>query len=238
MKTTVLVYTALLATFAQAEPLTHVDDIIKRGPRAGEMRSITNTTAFPTEASVLQREAVIALRMEGQKTDVAVELVSLRHQVIDKRGPFTRYEFQIRAKSGLGFVWSCWTPDFLQPHRFQVLTTESGQSYACYIREGVHLFRLSESRPSDAMRRAFWEDPEAEFKHPDALPLLGTKQVGEALGRVNTLYLNAVTLYADVVSLSDREGELRVTVRGKEPQPQATFALRHGQWELVSTTGK
>jgi len=241
---TSLLATALLATAAQGDPAVVVEDIITRGSRAGEKRTITNTVAFPAEASVLQKEAVIVLGAQGWRTNVAVELISYRHKFLrikltsTNQVPFTCYEFQVRAKGGDGFVWSSWAPDFPQPHRFQVLTTESGKSYACYIRQGVHLFHLSESREPDAMRRAFWESPTAAREHPDALPLLPISLLHKQLGWTNTVELGPQTWDVTVDKLSDSEGELRVTVHGTAPQPQCIFALRNHKWELVSTSGK
>ena len=242
MKTvTLLLATVLFVTAARAEPPAVVEDIITRGPYAGERRIITNTVAFPKEASVVQSETVVALAVNGQRTDVPVELTAYRHRFLRSQGtndwPLTCYEFQVRARGGDGFVWSSWAPDFRQPHRFQVLTTESGKSYACYIRQGVHLFHLSESREPDAMRRGFWENPRFEGQRPDALPLVQIGQIQECLGWTNTVALGPQTWDVTVDKLSDSGGELRVTVHGTAPQPQCIFALRKDKWELVSTRG-
>jgi len=234
---------AFFVTAASDGQTTLSEDVITRGPQTGQKRTITKTLVSPKEASVLQKVAVVTLNVQGQKTNVPIELIANRHECIATRGTntmrFACYEFQVRAKEGGGFVWSCWIPDFPRPHRFQVLTTESGRSYACYVRQGVHLFHLSETREPDAMRRQFWEAPEdLEIDHPDALPRLTMESVGEALGRTNTEGMGPQTWNVTVDNLSDSAGELRVTLHGAAPQPQCTFALRKAKWELVSCSGK
>lgn len=262
MKTTRVLLATLCITIAQAASPLLLEDIVTSGPRAGEKRIITNTVAFPPEATVLDKASTITLGPPTARTALSVELISRRHTFITESpsgamlpGARNCYEFEIRSVEPGRFVWSCWVGDWRQPHRFQVLRTESGKSYACYIREGVHLFHLSESRPAAAMRRGLWENSGFDFEHPDALPLLRQKQIRGALGPECMLHLDATTGYTEVLALSDQEGELRLTVRGREPQPidysdarvpegmrerwlrsSATFALRDGCWQLVSAT--
>jgi hypothetical protein len=200
------------------------------------------TVASPGEASIPQKESVITLTIAGQKANLPVELFAFRHQYgrlpESNRWSFAQYEFQVRAKGGQPFVWSCWTPpDVSRPHRFQVLTTESGRSYACYVREGVHLFYLSQSRELVSLRR---EPAPEDFEsdHPDALPRLTMGTLRDALGTLNVEGLGPQMWNVTVDGLSDSTGELRVTVHGALPQPQCTFALRKNEWELVSCSGK
>jgi hypothetical protein len=91
------------------------------------------------------------------------------------------------------------------------------------------------------------------------LPILLIDQIQQAFAPESRrqFHLNATTYFVEVLELTDRDGELRVTVRGHEPREidysddrvpegarekwqkaRATFALRGNHWELVSTTGK
>jgi len=122
----------------------------------------------------------------------------------------------------------------------------------------VHLFYLTESRHPAERRRAFWESS-SPGSHPDALPILLIDQIQQAFAPESQwqFHLNPTTYFVEVLELTDRDGELRVTVRGHEPRKstklmigclkgpgrsgqkaRATFALRGDHWELVSTTGK
>ena len=243
MKTIILVLGAILflaVTHGVQEVV--VEDVIAHGPKAGQKVRIVKTEAWPKEVGPSAKESIMTLSGQAQMTNAPVELLAYRHQAVRVLGtnswPFVCYEFQVRAKGSQGFVWSCWTPDFPRPHRFRVMTTQSGKSYAGYIRGGVHLYLLSQSRESDSMRRQFLGVPIGELNHPDALPVLPIDQIQEYLGWTNTLGLGPQTWNVTVDSVSDSNGELRVTVQGAAPQPQCTFALRKEKWELVSTSGK
>jgi hypothetical protein len=244
MNTTILVVGAVLfvTITTQVGQSAIVEEVISQGPMTGQIRTINKTIPSPKEVSIPQPESVVTLNVQGRKTNMPVQLIAYRQECTATRSAntasFICYEFQLRAKEG-GFVWSSWSPDFPRPHRFQVLTTESGTSYASYIRDGVHLFRLSESRQSDAMRRQFWEAPEDfEIKNPDALPRLAMESLGKALGRTNTEGMGPQTWNISVDNLSDKSGELCVIVHGAAPQPKCTFALRNNKWEFVSTSSK
>jgi hypothetical protein len=240
---TLLLGATLCVTAAHGGQPVIVEDVLTNGPQTGQKRTITKTLVSPKEASIPQQDTFVALNVQGQKINVPVHLTAFRHECTATRGTnstsFICYEFQVLAKGDGGLVWSCWTPDFSRPHNFQVLTVESGTSYASYIREGVHLFHLSESREPVAMRRQFWDAPEDfEINHPDALPLLKMELLGEVLGETNMEGMGPQTWNLTVDNLSDKTGELRVTVHGAMAQPQCIFALRKGKWEILSTSTK
>ena len=229
----------LFVATTQGDQSVLVEDVFTNGPMAGQTRTITKTLVSPKD-SLLQQKAVLTLNVQGQKANIPVQLISHLHECTATRGSnttsFTCYEFQLRADES-GFIWSTWTPDFPRPHRFQVLTTESGTNYASYISDGVHLFRLTESRPSDAMRRQFWEAPNYyENTNPDALPSLPMDLLRQALGKTNIEGLGPQTWNISVDNLSTQANELIVTVHGAAPLLRCTFALRKDKWELVSTS--
>lgn len=213
-----------------------------RPPLATNAFRILNTKTSPKEVTVETKTSTVGLKVEGQATNVSVELAASRFEYAKTGGEqltsLAAYELQIKSKDNASFVWSCWTPAFPIPHRFKVLTTESGTSYACYIRSGVHLFRLSESRMSDAMSHRFWQSFGADQDHPDALPGLQLAILKQTLGNTNLYGIGPQKFDLVVDRLSDDKGELQITVHGAVPQPRCVFALRNGKWELLSTTGK
>jgi hypothetical protein len=259
MKTNaLLIAMVLLGAAALAGPAAGLEGSKTNQALSGGERIIVNTVVVPHEYSLVQTQAVISVPGPKGRTDVAVELIAYRHALPRGHGPPACYEFQIRSKETNVFIWSCWLPDFPRPHRFQVWTTESGKSYACFVQDGVHLYELRKDRQPEERRRAFWVHS-APGAHPDALPILPIDQIQQAFAPESRreFHLNPTTYFVEVLELTDRDGELRVTVRGHEPRPKdypggrvpegayekwlkarATFALRGDHWELVSTTGK
>jgi hypothetical protein len=240
MKNSSIIFVAALMAASNVSGESTIEDIIRTGPRAGQTVRVVKTERSPKEATVVRPESTVAIVLRDGQNSVPVELLVLRHEGVRISGtnlqPFTCYEFQVRAQEPV-FVWSCWTPSFPRPHRFQVLNTESGKTYACYVRAGVHLFRLAEGREPDSIRREFWESPEKDLRHRDALPLLPISEVQDALSRTNTLGLGPQTWNITVDGISESAGELRVVVHGMAAKPRCTFALRGDKWELVSRSG-
>jgi hypothetical protein len=259
-----LIAMVMVGVAAGGAPPGIIEDIVTTGPQAGQKRVIVETVDSPIRECVLTNEATILLGPPNRRVTVPVALKSLRHRFFQLREGDTNdwraycYEFQIRSKETNVFIWSCWVPDFPRPHRFQVWTTESGKSYACFVQDGVHLYELRKDRQPEERRRAFWvhSTPGA---HPDALPILPIDQIQQAFAPESRrqFHLNPTTYFVEVLELTDRDGELRVSVRGREPRrmdyaelrvpegayekwekARATFALRGDHWELVSTTGK
>jgi hypothetical protein len=242
MKTKILLLGSVMLLRVLAFAQTGLrEDVVPRGPHAGDVVKIVSTEAVSTKALAPQEKSPLTLRLPGQNTNVQVELFAYRHNYTRTAGNRSSahacYEFQVRSKDSDEFAWSCWTFDFPRPHDFQVLTTESGNAYACFIGAGVHLFRLSASRESDVLRRQFWEGSLMDSAdHPDGLPVVGTSLLFQTLGRTNMFGMGPQTLNLTVDMLSDVAGELQVTVHGAAPTPQCTFALRDGAWVWVSTS--
>ncbi len=246
-----------------AQPIV-IEDTITVGRDAGQKRVIVETVDFSASHCVSTNDTTVTLGPPGRRVTVPVTLRAFRHTFRKVRdgetnpGVYFCYEFQIRSQGTNGFIWSCWLPDFPRPHRFQVWTAESGKSYACFVQYGVHLYELRTDRQPEERRRAFWVRS-APGAHPDALPILPINQIWGAFPDRGggTFHSDPTTWFVEVLEVSERAGELRVTVRGREPRERdygdgrvpegarekwqkarATFALRGNHWELVSTTGK
>ena len=213
------------------------------GAVSNNMPKIWKTIDLTEREEVIpQKESVITLTVAGQKTNIPVELFAFLHHSggIPESNIWdsVECEFQVRAKEDGGFIWSCWASGkSSEANNFRVLTTESGKSYACYVRHGLELFHLTQSRESIAMRILYMERRGEDVRHPDALPVLRLDTLGDALGMGNIVG-GARSWNVIVDKLSNSAGELRVTVHGNKPQPQCTFALRKVKWELVSCSGK
>ena len=244
-KTIALAIIGILAAVAASggqNPLA--EDVVAQGPIVDRVYRILKTHNLkpedaPKASELFQKSSLVLLNVRGVRTNVPVELSVFRHEGTATQGekawPLAFHEMQIRSIGNEEFTWSCWTSDAPIPHRFQILTTETSNSYACLIQGGVHLFLLKESRDSSVMRRRYLEVATPDGRHPDALPSLLVGQLKETLGRENVFGLGPQMFNVTVDKLSDSAGELQVTVHGATPMPQCTFALRKGQWELVST---
>jgi hypothetical protein len=164
---------------------------------------------------------------------VAVELSAYRCECVRSEGgkdwPFACYQFQIRAKGGYPFAWSCWVPDCPSPHAFEVLTAPSGQSYACYIDNGLDLFHITQPRDSESVRKDFWNG----ISHPDRLPSLNNL-LFETVDRNNLIGLGPTTWNITVDSVAESGGDLVLILHGRKPQLKYTFALKNGKWVFVS----
>jgi hypothetical protein len=237
MKFTGLLYCSFsVVVFAAEEPTKLGEFVIQAGPKAGQILREVASEVAPKEVTVPQSRPTI-LR---NGTNAAVELSVCRHEFIAPSekggGRTTCYEFRVRPIEAGGLEWSCWAGAFSRPHGFQLFVTKPGDVYASYVREGVHLYRISRTRDSTEMQRVFLGVPDGEAKHPDALPLLPMQQLGP-LGYYNMLGLGPQAWNVNVDNVLDIGAELRMTVHGTAPQPQCAFALRGGKWELLPSSG-
>ena len=170
----------------------------------------------------------INVLVSGERKHIPVVLGGLYHNVeirseTNRWSPMGYFELQITSKPPGLFEWSSWHRD--PPGRFQLLTDESGVSYACATLRGIQLWRLSESRPSEAMRITY----NKPAPHPDALPLLDGTLIAEAVGRTNLIW---GTLLSSIIveSLSQSGDTFYVTLHGLRAKPRVTFELRNGKW--------
>jgi hypothetical protein len=232
-----LIIFAAMAIAAPPQTMAADDGVVSFAQPNGQTKVITNSVTFPSEANVVAKKGTLVLGAGGHGTNVAVDIVAYRHlgstASRSTSSKFTSYEFALRSEAKDGFVWSCWTPAFLCPHSFQVFVT-LGRSYACYVREGVHLYSLSEPRDSETMRRGFFGDPDFERKHPDALPVLPMAVLRQHLGGTNTIGLGPRALGVSVKNVLLANDGLHVTVCGTDRQVECVFRLQQGQWQYLS----
>lgn len=217
-------------------------DEVSVGPWRGETILILESQRWDRGLAGATKDVVLSASSARATDSVRAEVVALRHRC-EGRGksqawPFDCFQFRVRAIDG-GFSWSCFAPAFPIPHQFEVYKGESGTNYAAFVGNGLQLFRISEPRPEGQVRRAFWAGAATSCSnHPDALPLLSIDQLHAALGRTNTMGLGPQRWNIVVDQLSDRTGELSVTVHGDASIPKRTFVLRSLGWEVQSASGE
>lgn len=229
----------VLVTVVTTQSVAGDSFVIEGGPARG-----SRVTEVNLESST---RAVVQKRQDPRATSGdpsvgghgSVELSAFRAECVVDLGETNRtmfaYLMKVQAPGPPVLDWSCWTPDFPIPHRFQVFAGGSGTNYASYVRQGVHLLRLSRSRACEVIRQQFWQHA-TDTDHPDALPLLDAGLLQHNLGWTNTLGLGPQRLDVSVDHLSDRTGELQVVEHGSTEEPKCTFALRGGKWTMISTS--
>jgi len=217
-------FTLIALGLGASETHTHRELII---PKSDGMReSIVKTEK--DDSAVAKKTAVVSLLVKGQKTNAQVQLTALIHEVkMLYKGkewtPPSYFELQIQSKTPGIFEWSSWQRD--PPRHFQVFTAESENSYACAIVRGIQIWRLTTNRPSELMR----EISAKMESHPDALIPLDRVTIREAAVIPHLEDVEAI----EVKNVSDKSGNLQVTLRGTLPIPEATFELRDGKWVFI-----
>ena len=240
-----LMAASLVSFLSQAQ-----DRQITSGPNAGRSVRGLSSKAEPRlisgETNLVQ---MVSFSMHPSQTNVPVALAAYHHRCVILGGqrdePVDCFELEIRDRqSGLP-LWSCWAPVGPHPHRFQVRTLPSGESYACFIAGGVYLFRIVVPRDPERTRAEFWN----ETPDPDALPALTEKLLLETVGRTNMLGAGPTAWNIVMDDVTRHEGELRVTLHGGDTRDfgfsdrvaliprdlaKCTYALRGTNWVFVS----
>lgn len=236
-----LLASAIFAVSLSGQGAETTQDLVTAGPGAGDTVSVVKHARYPglrqSVPAVLPAPdtgLTIALNTGSGLANIPVELSALRCECVrtgaNEDSRFACFEFEIRAKAGPPFAWSCWAPDFPNPHRFQVLSTPSRDTYACYVGAGVHLFRITQARDPETMRKDFWNTAQ----HPDALPVLSGALLFQIVGREHMLGFGPTTWNVVIDSLGESGRDPVVTLHGDNIWPKYTFGLRGGQWELLS----
>ncbi len=227
------IFCSIVFVATAAKSQTNIfNDAILRGSKAGQTVKITKSNTMPELVS--PRPEAHLIRNGLEESRVPLDVIATRYEGVrienDREWPLTCVEFRIQSRNPTQFQWSCWAPDSPRPHRFQILSGTARTNYACYVGEGIHLYRLVQERSASSMRQQFLEQEE----HPDALPTLSESMLLETIGFTNMLGLGPQTWNVTVDSVSEVAGELRMTIHGASPNPSFTFTLHKNTWELVS----
>lgn len=224
---------SIASTVCSAAQTGLFEESIQSGPKAGQTVKAVRADPAPDCLAMAAEGASAFLGTGADRSRQTVSKRATRYECVrvgrDRDWPFNCFEFRIHATSPGAFEWSCWAPDFPRPHMFKLLAGESETTYACYIGSGIHLYRLGQNRKSDVMRRLFLE----QAQHPDTLPTVPLALLFEKLGRTNMIGQGPRTWNVTVETLTDKDGEILLTVHGLNPELKTTFALRNGTWGTV-----
>jgi hypothetical protein len=124
------------------------------------------------------------------------------------------------------------------PRDFKVFVTTNGVTYASFFQDGPRIFRVSGMKSIEAAWREYWEQWGQNEEGLDAIKPLRMDVLFRAIGRSPWSDYDALYFAGAVDDIVEVDGELRVILHARRPEPKHTFALRQDRWELVSSSGE
>ncbi|HEX5218681.1 MAG TPA: hypothetical protein VFZ59_03875 [Verrucomicrobiae bacterium] len=190
--------------------------------------------------SAEQTNRVVCAEIGGVKTNVQASLKAYKYTVSvsknDTNSIATFYAMVVESDNKPPLWWFCTRAvSSTMPRDFKVFTTSSGNTYASYVDHGFKLFRVKTMSDVNVVWQDYWEQDQRTF---DLVPSLDTTVLRQTVGEGPWYHFNSFYSTGVIDDISEIDGELRVTVHARTPEPKYTFALRDGKWAWVSTAGK
>jgi hypothetical protein len=222
---------------------------VAKGPLAGatvRILSKSTNSVVPVAHSQLmvsqtQTNWLVNVAANGVKANLATSLAAYGYTVaIDRGGTNSSaafYAMVIESRSIPPLWWFCTRPtsDTTVPRDFKVFTSTNGNTYACYIQNGPRIFRVQRMKDMYTAWRDYWEHDQEQS---GTIAPLRMDVLRQAVGDIAWIHFGSDYFLGVADDVFEVNGELRIQLHGRKPEPKHTFALRNDKWEWVSSTGK